>query len=64
MTRKVEFNTNRYTFSHGKAPRGYGVWWFEARGQEVSFSGKYAEAKKQAAKWAKENGFSEVKVLS
>ena len=51
-------------------PRGYGNWWFRIGDQtdpdaeEVSFFGKYSEAKKKAMKHAAEKGVSRITTLS
>jgi hypothetical protein len=60
----VTVNTTKFQFSHGKSPRGTGFWFFEASNQTFSFFGSFAEAKKEAVKWAKENGFNQVEVGS
>lgn len=48
---KTAFNTSRYQFSHGHAPRGRGTWAFEDRaGNVVFWSGSnvtLTEAKRQ-----------------
>lgn len=60
-------NTSRYTFAHGKTPRGKGFWFFAlisplAR-TEVSFYGSYGETLKSARKAAQEIGAYEIVVL-
>ena len=60
MTVRVE--TSKYENSNGKAPKGFGAWWFEANGQMFEFTGSYGEAKKAAVKWAKAQGAMVVKV--
>ncbi len=50
---RVEFNTNVFEASHGRAPRGRGSWAFaetrHAEGAAIIWaSGTYAEAKRQA----------------
>lgn len=52
-----------YYLSHGKNPRGYGLWWFEAAGKTYSFNGMFAEAKKAAVIWARAIGANAVYVL-
>jgi len=53
----VHFNTGPYYFSHGCAPRGYGMWGFYFDGGEPWFTtGSYAYAKKAATAEAKRRG--------
>lgn len=44
---KIEFNTAKFVFSHGKEPKGRGSWAFAFEGLEPIFSPSmtYAEAK-------------------
>jgi hypothetical protein len=51
----MRFDTNKYVASHGKAPRGRGLWCF-AQPNEVNdqyshmfFNGLYSDCKKEAA---------------
>jgi hypothetical protein len=61
----VTVDTNTFEFAHSKSPRGTGFWFFFGPGgEEFSFSGSFAQAKKAAVKWAKENGFNQVEVGS
>ena len=57
---RVTFRTERFEFSHGKAPRGRGGWIFEDRSGEHQFFARggqtLAEAKREATEWARENG--------
>jgi len=50
----VAVDTDRYVNSHGKKPKGHGVWMFQIGDEEISFEGNYgkaaAEAKKEASK--------------
>ena len=55
----MKTNTERYEFSHGKKPRGKGLWALELTGtdgqgsytkQEYHESGNLGEAKKQACR--------------
>lgn len=39
-----------YRFMIGKAPKGFGTWWFKCGGYEVSCIGKYGDAKREAAR--------------
>lgn len=67
---KFEFSTSEYEWTYGKAPRGYGYWYFKAEGHEFGASGTYADAKKKAKEYYKSiapKGYSElviVKVLT
>lgn len=49
---KTTINTNRYERSHGKSPKGRGVWMFEDQDGNFahSYAGLYSEAKKSAQK--------------
>ena len=64
---KVTIITTEYVNSHGHEPRGVGVYIFSAEknspggrlGRHICCRGggqTYAEAKKEATAWAKENG--------
>lgn len=46
-------------------PRGFGNWYFKLgnTGEEVSFSGKYSDAKKKAVKYAAEKGARRITAL-
>jgi len=61
MAEKV--STTEYRFSHGKEPRGSGLWWFEIDGESVSYTGSYAVAKDSAIRYARTKSASVVKVL-
>jgi len=61
----IEFNTSKYMGAHGKEPKGTGVWAFKVGDEEfMTKSMSYADAKKEAAKKAKEKGARFVTVLS
>jgi hypothetical protein len=61
----IEFNTSKYKGAHGKEPKGTGVWAFKVGDEEfMTKSMSYADAKKEAAKKAKEKGARSVTVLS
>lgn len=66
----MTFTDAEYRLSHGKAPRGFGLWYFETRSinhatgnsevvWENCFSGTLTEAKKKAIKAAKAAGVGE-----
>ena len=63
MANRVGISTTEFRFSHGKEPRGYGLWWFEIDGESVSYTGKYAVAKDSAVRYAVTKNASVVKVL-
>lgn len=45
---KPTFDTSEYERSHGKKPRGYGLWCFSCRGTRVvAFCTTYSQAKKR-----------------
>lgn len=65
----IDVSTREYEFSHGKQPRGYGMWAFFFEGIDVPaepfwHTGKYAEAKRFAVAYARTKGYSIVKVGS
>ena len=43
---KINFMTREYEASHGKKPRGKGLWWFEIQDEEFQAYGTLTEAKK------------------
>lgn len=51
---KIEFNTSKYTWEYGKAPKGRGWWFFTFEGYDFSTSGTYADAKKACKDYIKE----------
>jgi len=59
----MRIEKNQYIFSHGKAPRGYGMWAFEVADREYFYTGNFAEAKKEAFKEARNQGVSEIVIL-
>ncbi len=69
-TRRVEFNTTDYQFSHGRAPRGVGTWAFFRDRSSDPCEGfwvnqaSFTEAKKAAAVWARQNNVATVYVGS
>jgi len=65
----ITVSTTSYKWSHGKEPRGFGYWAFymgkeTTDSEPVWFTGKYAEAKKQAIAHAKGLGITRVIVGS
>jgi len=65
LDESIEFNTSKYKGAHGKEPKGTGVWAFKVGDEEfITKSMSYADAKKEAAKKAKEKGARSVTVLS
>jgi hypothetical protein len=68
---KATINTNQYKAAHGKAPRGFGMWYFEATGSDgltyelmACRPMNWSEAKKLAIAEAKEIGATKMTVLS
>jgi hypothetical protein len=59
---QVEVNSSRFEFSHARAPRGVGFWWFESRdrSQQFQHQGSFAEARRAAVAWARANNVREV----
>lgn len=58
-------NTTTFQASHGTTPRGFGQWFFEvSTGQTFTFTGKFSDAKKAAQEWARQNKFTDVKVMA
>lgn len=58
--------SNVAVYSEVQNPRGSGNWHFRlggSGGEEVSFSGKYSEAKKKAIKYAAEKGVPRITTL-
>lgn len=55
MTHSVD--TTKYEMSHGRKPRGWGLWWFGDWNEDWTFqyTGSYTEAKKAAVKAAREH---------
>ena len=54
---------NKYQASHGKNPRGRGLWAFEIGGKTNFFRGTYTEAKGKAVRFAANKGIRKVYVL-
>lgn len=66
----MKIGTMKYQASHGQAPRGRGLWIFEAQesvwgGTRTQFShnGTYTEARAAAIVWAKANSYAALTVL-
>lgn len=59
--------TENYVATHGKAPKGFGLWFFSlgrnGSWTDVSTTASYTDAKKWAVKQARELGCTEVVVL-
>ena len=51
---RIEFTTRDYEASHGRKPRGRGLWWFDIDGNEFLVYGTLTEAKKQCRQHIKE----------
>jgi len=67
---KVNVIIREFEFSHGKKPRGFGSWafWMGTDTSDIMkaqfFMGTFTEASRQAAKMAKDLGFTAVTVGS
>ena len=46
---KIEFSNREYINEHGKAPKGYGYWYFTFEGFERWERGTLTEAKKKCS---------------
>lgn len=53
MVRIITVRTHQYQASHGRKPRGTGLWAFLLHGVEFCFTGTYSQAKAQAVAAAK-----------
>lgn len=59
----VTVETSNYQFTHGKQPRGQGTWFFGAKKNTpvehcfIVNNASFSQAKTQAKKWAKTQGF-------
>ena len=55
---KINFDTSKFEFNHGKQPRGKGFWFFEINfypiHRPVNVHGSYADAKKVVIREARE----------
>lgn len=51
---RIEFTTRDYEASHGRRPRGKGIWWFDIEGFEFQSFGTLTEAKKECRKKIRE----------
>lgn len=51
---KIEFTDREYRFEHGKAPKGFGHWFFTFEGYERWEMGTLTEAKKKVRAYVKE----------
>lgn len=62
----VEFKTAQFVFAHGRKPSGFGQWAFDfGKGPEMAPPMQnYGEAKKWAARVARERGVRAVTVCS
>ena len=69
-TPRVRVSTTFFEFSHGRKPRGRGLWLFELSGcsyprvkEVVEVNGNYAAAKATAVRLARAGRYAVVKVL-
>ena len=59
----VTIRTSQYVFSHGREPRGWGMWVFEIDGERFCHAGKYSDAKKSAVAMARVRNATTVTVM-
>ena len=59
----MRVETDKYIFSTGKIPRGYGMWAFEIKHKEHFFHGNYSDCKKKAIIEARKQDAFEIVVL-
>ena len=63
----TRFSEGHYQSTHGRAPRGRGMWAFEMttpEGPQTRFyNGTYTEARNQAMREARANGWTAVTVM-
>ena len=52
-TMKIEFSDRKYMYEHGKAPKGYGQWFFTFEGYSQWVCGTLAEAKRRCREYVK-----------
>jgi hypothetical protein len=48
----IRIDTAQYEASHGRKPRGYGLWIFEIGGRTFQHTGRYSEAQEMARRYA------------
>lgn len=49
----VRVDTSQYRFSHGREPRGYGLWLFAIGDEQRAYTATYGKAKAFAIRYAK-----------
>jgi hypothetical protein len=59
----IKVKTNDYVNTHGKAPKGYGFWFFQIGEQKSHITGNYSEAVKCAKQLAQRQNISQIEVL-
>jgi len=60
---RVRFLVGQYLGAHKRSPRGFGYWIFRIGNKDIWIRGTYTQAKKAAAKAAREAGVTEVTVM-
>jgi hypothetical protein len=60
----ASFDTTEYEAAMGHKPRGYGIWTFSVGRSNYAFVGTYPHVKGEAAKAARFNGISRVRLTS
>lgn len=63
LEKAVTVNTNRFEGSHGRKPRGKGMWAFNVGGKQHTFTDHYTGAVRQAKRVARQGGHGTVHVL-
>ena len=64
---KIEFTNREYLFEHGKAPKGFGHWYFTFEGQGRWEVGTLTEAKKKVSAYIREiapKGYAETVIVN
>lgn len=62
-TRRLRVLTDKFEFSHGHAPRGFGWWWFQIGGQPFQHRANYADARRRAVRVARGRGETFIELL-
>ncbi|MCP5521299.1 MAG: hypothetical protein H7A46_07100 [Verrucomicrobiales bacterium] len=61
--RRIRVVTDKFEFSHGHAPRGFGWWWFQIGDQPFQHLASYAEARRRAVREASVRGATFIELL-
>lgn len=52
----IRFDTRQFENSHGRKPRGYGLWWFEFGTRTLQYTGTLTQAKDAIIAVLREDG--------